>query len=409
MNVDKQALREEFRYMQDHYSDPADRERQEIYIAAEALLDELEHFKSREERVTKLVMDNSTSWDALYKKLEAAEKRTAELERANAAHDDHINQQQDRIDVLEKRNAELGKYAGEMERYCIAYMEWSNKTEWMQNDKRFDVVRPLGKHRADVLREYIKHLEREKDAIEAVALALRDDMRQAREQLEEVETQIVELPRAASVNSQWKPDVCPVTGRRFFMWIEHETLGYVPTYGGPFDSYTIPSRDSSGEFSCERYDHDLGGWVGGEFIGLYLIDDDEQCRVCELEERIAELEKSEEQLINERDHAESALADMYFAATGDRPEWSNWFGFSDAVDAVVDRIAGLEAKQPSPIVPEGLVKAVRFYEQVKRENTPAETGAWKDAIDWVLKEARLAASTLESSREHEVISQQEKA
>ncbi|EJE5156097.1 hypothetical protein ACP9J5_003810, partial [Escherichia coli] len=63
--------------------------------------------------------------------------------------------------------------------------------------------------------------------------------------------------------------------------------------------------------------------------------------------RIAELEKSEEQLINERDHAEAALADMYFAATGDRPEWSNWFGFSDAVDAVVDRIADLEAKQPS--------------------------------------------------------------
>ncbi|HGX4896536.1 TPA: ead/Ea22-like family protein [Escherichia coli] len=68
--------------------------------------------------------------------------------------------------------------------------------------------------------------------------------------------------------------------------------------------------------------------------------------------RIAELEKSEEQLINERDHAESALDDMYFAATGNRPEWSNWFGFSDAVDAVVDRIADLEAKQPSPVVPE---------------------------------------------------------
>lgn len=103
--------------------------------------------------------------------------------------------------------------------------------------------------------------------------------------------------------------------------------------------------------------------------------------------RIAELEKSEEQLISERDHAESALADMYFAATGDRPEWSNLFGFSDAVDAVVDRIADLEAKQPSPVVPEGLIKAVRFYEQVKRENPPAETGAWKDAVDWVLKEA----------------------
>ncbi|ELL8059337.1 ead/Ea22-like family protein [Salmonella enterica] len=42
------------------------------------LLDELEHYKSREERVTKLVLDNSTSWDVLYEKLEAAERSMAE-------------------------------------------------------------------------------------------------------------------------------------------------------------------------------------------------------------------------------------------------------------------------------------------------------------------------------------------
>lgn len=41
-NIDKRALREEFQYMQENYSDPADRDRQVIYIAAEALLDELE-------------------------------------------------------------------------------------------------------------------------------------------------------------------------------------------------------------------------------------------------------------------------------------------------------------------------------------------------------------------------------
>ncbi|MFV2939243.1 ead/Ea22-like family protein [Klebsiella michiganensis] len=95
---------------------------------------------------------------------------------------------------------------------------------------------------------------------------------------------------AGSINNQWKPDVCPITGRRFFMWIDHPELGYVPTYGGPYDSYTIPTRDSDGEFSCERYDHDFGGWVDGECVGAYLIDDDEQCRVYELEQRIAELE-----------------------------------------------------------------------------------------------------------------------
>ncbi|HDV4799522.1 TPA: hypothetical protein RI264_001308 [Klebsiella pneumoniae] len=92
------------------------------------------------------------------------------------------------------------------------------------------------------------------------------------------------------MNNQWKPDVCPITGRRFFLWIEHPEFGYVPTYGGPYDSYTIPTRDSDGEFSCERYDHDFGGWVEGECVGAYLIDDDEQSRVYELEQRIAELE-----------------------------------------------------------------------------------------------------------------------
>ncbi|HBM3290598.1 TPA: hypothetical protein L2B26_001797 [Klebsiella oxytoca] len=47
----------------------------------------------------------------------------------------------------------------ELESFRTAYMEWSDKTDWMQGDKRFDVVRPLGKHRMDVLREYIKLLE----------------------------------------------------------------------------------------------------------------------------------------------------------------------------------------------------------------------------------------------------------
>ncbi|AMZ39951.1 TPA: ead/Ea22-like family protein [Salmonella enterica subsp. enterica serovar Typhimurium] len=69
--------------------------------------------------------------------------------------------------------------------------------------------------------------------------------------------------------------------------------------------------------------------------------------------RIAELEHSETQLINERDSAESALADMYQAATGERPEWSNMFGFADAVDVVEERLATLEANQ-SQTTPTGI-------------------------------------------------------
>lgn len=50
-------------------------------------------------------------------------------------------------------------------------------------------------------------------------------------------------------------------------------------------------------------------------------------------------------------------------------------------------IQALFTPPPVPLIPEGLIKAVRFYEQVKRENPPVETGAWKDAVDWVLEEA----------------------
>ncbi|EDW1982558.1 hypothetical protein S664_003384 [Salmonella enterica subsp. arizonae] len=96
------------------------------------------------------------------------------------------------------------------------------------------------------------------------------------------------------------------------------------------------------------------------------------------------------------------------------PESKEEFNFQTErwIQRLIDRViryADEFKEQPVPVVPEGLVKAVRFYEQVKRENPPVETGAWKDAVDWVLKEACKAVSMLESSREHEVISQQEKA
>ncbi|EAM1085308.1 ead/Ea22-like family protein [Salmonella enterica] len=72
-----------------------------------ALLDELEHYKSREERVTKLVLDNSTSWDALYKKLEAAEKRIAELTDQKATWVTWAENASGMVDMLRLRIAEL--------------------------------------------------------------------------------------------------------------------------------------------------------------------------------------------------------------------------------------------------------------------------------------------------------------
>lgn len=49
------------------------------------LVEALEYYKSREERVTKLVHDNSKSWDALYQQVEVKNKRIADLEPISAA------------------------------------------------------------------------------------------------------------------------------------------------------------------------------------------------------------------------------------------------------------------------------------------------------------------------------------
>lgn len=51
---------------------------------------------------------------------DADKKRIEMLEGANSSQDDHINQQQDRIDALEQRNSELGKYAGKLESISTA-------------------------------------------------------------------------------------------------------------------------------------------------------------------------------------------------------------------------------------------------------------------------------------------------
>lgn len=80
----------------------------------------------------------------------------------------------------------------------------------------------------------------------------------------------------------WRPDVCPITGLPFFMWIEHHETGQmVPTYGGPYDSYTIPVWHEDGSYCRERYDHDNGWWVTDEIddFGVKIVSD--QAFVCD--------------------------------------------------------------------------------------------------------------------------------
>lgn len=69
-------------------------------------------------------------------------------------------------------------------------------------------------------------------------------------------------------------------------------------------------------------------------------------------------------------------------------------------DADMYRVIPLYTAPPAPVsVPDGLKQAVEFYEQAKQENIPVETGAWKDAVNWVLDEACRAAMLQANQRD----------
>lgn len=80
--------------------------------------------------------------------------------------------------------------------------------------------------------------------------------------------------RLMAAKRSW-PDKCPITRRDFFMEIDG-----VPTYGGPYDSYTIPEMLGTPEqpwhdreLFVRRFDHDRGCWVDDEIISQRVIHD----------------------------------------------------------------------------------------------------------------------------------------
>lgn len=67
---------------------------------------------------------------------QALEQRIAELERANQSQDDHINQQQDRIDSLEKTNASLGRGLAAAEKRLATPVQLPPPAAWMRGDDK---------------------------------------------------------------------------------------------------------------------------------------------------------------------------------------------------------------------------------------------------------------------------------
>lgn len=103
--------------------------------------------------------------------VEALEK----AQRANAAQDDHINQQQDRIDTLEKRNAELG---GQLSRYSMSPGQADQRAcesraarDALGFGKDADDVAPIDlRERIDGMKARIAELEREQEHLRPVGV-----------------------------------------------------------------------------------------------------------------------------------------------------------------------------------------------------------------------------------------------
>lgn len=116
---------------------------------------------------------------------------------------------------------------------------------------------------------------------------------------------------------RWCPDVDPITRYPLFMWISHPELGYVPTYGGPYDSYTLTERDENGEFFRHRYDHDRGGWVEDEYVGLIVVEDWLPKNQVELDEYVRDNPTIELQERRKADSTESVSFDELNAAVAE--------------------------------------------------------------------------------------------
>lgn len=120
------------------------------------------------------------------------------------------------------------------------------------------------------------------------------------------DAQIASLKAEVARLTAWCPDECPVSGRPFFMWIEHPDKGMVPTYGGPYDSYTIPERIFEGkdvDLIWDRYDHDLGAWKESEISGLKVVSETEIFHAEEM------LEKAQAEVARLRQDGPIAVGD----------------------------------------------------------------------------------------------------
>lgn len=97
-----------------------------------------------------------------------------------------------------------------LQSFRTAFNEWHDKTEWVQTDKRLDVIKPWGKHRADVLKLYIDHLESKPEAKEEqranwfhMAQKLGENLDAAEKRIAELEAKLANPVLLPKTNGYW--------------------------------------------------------------------------------------------------------------------------------------------------------------------------------------------------------------
>lgn len=118
-----------------------------------------------------------------------------------------------------------------MDAYRVGFNTWQEKTEWVQKDKRFDVLLPWGKHRADVLKEYIDHLEAKCAALAAELEAAEkriDILRQDKDKVIDMSTERVSKLLARAEDAEKR--VSELKARELVVnlpaYVDGRTLGY---------------------------------------------------------------------------------------------------------------------------------------------------------------------------------------
>lgn len=104
-------------------------------------------------------------------------------------------------------------------------------------------------------------------------------------------------------------------------------------------------------------------------------------------QQLAALEKSESQLVDERDFAEEVISQAYFLITGRSPEWSNLFGYPQALDEIDDaqRLLRQQLAAKDAIIKQ-LEGAVRGFESssntnhFRAEHAEAEVARLREAL-----------------------------